>query len=289
VSFNQGRFLEETIRSIVLQGYPNLEYFVLDGGSTDNSVEIIQKYSPWIDFWVSEDDRGQSAAINRGLRIGSGSYATWINSDDMLCKNALYTQFSTQDLADDVFYVGDCVTINESGRILSTQRGRVHSFEDLVSFRRIWRSGGYICQPAVFFPRSLALRVGGLNESNNYSMDYELWGQFFLAGAKVQYTGIPFGVFRRHRGQKTNQDREQTDSTLIVAERLLAAAECLSPETKWDLLSDLRAYRREYPEIVWRQTGRLARLGLPRSIVNPIRRVRQTVERALGSLTCTFK
>src|SRR5438552_11628422 len=83
-SFNQGRFIEETIRSILLQGYPNLEYFVFDGGSTDNSVEIIKKYSPWIDFWVSEPDRGQSAAINRGLRMGSGSHATWINSDDML-------------------------------------------------------------------------------------------------------------------------------------------------------------------------------------------------------------
>ena len=89
-SFNQGRFLEETIRSILLQGYPNLEYFVLDGGSSDQSVEIIEKYAPWIDFWVSERDRGQSAAINRGLRMGSGSYATWINSDDMLCKDAFH-------------------------------------------------------------------------------------------------------------------------------------------------------------------------------------------------------
>src|SRR5262245_37717609 len=71
-SFNQGRFIEETIRSILLQGYPNLEYFVLDGGSTDDTVAIIRKYSSWISFWVSEPDHGQSAAINRGLRMGSG-------------------------------------------------------------------------------------------------------------------------------------------------------------------------------------------------------------------------
>src|SRR5262249_22787460 len=88
-SFNQGQFIEETIRSVLLQGYPDLEYFVLDGGSTDDSVAIIKKYSPWISFWASEVDGGQSAAINRGLRMGSGWYATWINSDDMLCKNAL--------------------------------------------------------------------------------------------------------------------------------------------------------------------------------------------------------
>src|SRR5262249_23613164 len=104
-SLNQGRFLEETIRSILLQAYPNLEYFVLDGGSTDNSVEIIEKYSRWISFWVSEPDRGQSAAVNRGLRMGSGLYATWINSDDMLCKDAFATQVSMIGLAGDVVYI----------------------------------------------------------------------------------------------------------------------------------------------------------------------------------------
>jgi cellulose synthase/poly-beta-1,6-N-acetylglucosamine synthase-like glycosyltransferase len=72
-SFNQGQFIEETLRSVLLQGYPDIEYFVLDGGSNDNSVEVIQRYSPWLSFWVSERDRGQSAAINRGLRMGTGS------------------------------------------------------------------------------------------------------------------------------------------------------------------------------------------------------------------------
>src|SRR5262249_39110767 len=82
-SFNQAHFVEATLRSILLQGYPNLEYFVMDGGSTDGSVEIIKKYSPWLTSWVSERDGGQSAAINRGLRLGSGLFTTWINSDDM--------------------------------------------------------------------------------------------------------------------------------------------------------------------------------------------------------------
>src|SRR5436190_764759 len=91
-SFNQVQFIEETIRSILLQGYPNLEYLVLDGGSTDGSVEIIKKYSRWIDFWRSEPDGGQSAAINSGLKRGNGAYATWINSDDLLCKDALIRQ-----------------------------------------------------------------------------------------------------------------------------------------------------------------------------------------------------
>ena len=88
-SFNQGQFIEETIRSILLQGYPNLEYIVMDGGSTDNSAAIIKKYSPWLTYWTSEPDSGQSDAINRGLKRASGDFATWINSDDLLSKNAL--------------------------------------------------------------------------------------------------------------------------------------------------------------------------------------------------------
>ena len=93
-SFNQGQFLEEAIRSVLLQGYPNLEYFVFDGGSSDNSSEIIKKYSSWLTYWVSEPDNGQSAVINRGLQMGTGFYATWINSDDMLCKNAFFEHAS---------------------------------------------------------------------------------------------------------------------------------------------------------------------------------------------------
>ena len=96
---------------------------MLDGGSTDHTVEIIKKYSPWIDFWVSEPDRGQSAAINRGLRMGSGSYATWINSDDLLCKDALSTTSRSHGLAADVVYVGDCINIDEAGTVLFTAPG----------------------------------------------------------------------------------------------------------------------------------------------------------------------
>ena len=102
-------------------------------------------------------------------------------------------------------------------------------------------------------------------------MDYELWGKFFLAGATVQYTGIPFGFFRRHKGQKTQESRKQTESMLDVATALIALADTLSAEAKQEILADLQAYREEYPEILWKQTGRLARLGLPPSIVIPIR------------------
>src|SRR5215211_290708 len=89
-TYNQGEFIEETIRSILLQNYPNLEYIIIDGGSTDNTVEIIKKYERWITYWVSEKDRGQSHAINKGLEKCTGEICNWINSDDCLAANALY-------------------------------------------------------------------------------------------------------------------------------------------------------------------------------------------------------
>jgi hypothetical protein len=281
-SFNQGRFIEETIRSILLQGYPNLEYFVLDGGSQDETVEVIRKYSPWIDFWVSEPDRGQSAAINRGLRMGSGSHATWINSDDLLCKDALFNHCSSHALDADAMYIGDCTTIDEAGRVLFRHRGRVRSFEDLVRFKSVWMAGGYICQQEVLFPLPLALQLGGLDENDHYSMDYELWGRLLLANARVEYTGIPFGVFRLHEAQKTQHAAKQIGASLDAAEALLARADSLSPAIKREVLAELRACRDEYPGQIWRRSGRLARIGLPPSIVTPIRSAKKAVERALG-------
>src|SRR5262245_16909311 len=90
-SYNQGQFIEETIRSVLLQGYPNLEYIIIDGGSKDQTVDIIHKYEPWLTYWVSRKDRGQAHAINDGLRRASGTIFNWINSDDVLAPNALAT------------------------------------------------------------------------------------------------------------------------------------------------------------------------------------------------------
>ena len=270
-SFNQGRFLEETLRSVLLQNYPNLEYFVLDGGSTDGSVEILKRYEPWLTYWVSERDGGQSAAINRGLRMGTGSHATWINSDDMLCQRALYTHVTTYDLAEDVIDIGDCVNIDVVGNVLSTHRGRIQTFEEFLHVRSVWQSGRYLCQPEVLFPLPLVMSVGALNEDNHYCMDYELWGRLLLAGATLRYTEIPFGMFRHHEAQKTRQIVQQTLSTLDVAEALLGMAAGLDLRTKEEIASELRQYRDEFPELTWRNSGRLARLGLPRSIVKGIR------------------
>lgn len=280
-SFNQGQFVEATIRSVLLQGYPDLEYFVLDGGSTDGSVDTIRRYAPWITYWVSEADGGQSAAINRGLERGSGLYATWINSDDMLCRDALVTHASRVGFHANTVYVGHCVYIDGSGRILTTHCGRVHSLEDLVRIPSVWRAPGrqgHIVQPEVLFPRQLAVDVGGLDPANHRTMDYELWGKFLLTGASLQYTGIPVGMFRLHSDQKTHDGWPQTQSLVATAARLVGRAPTVTEETRQAILADLRAYEDQ----CWTRTGRLARLGLPRRVVMRLRQLREALERQVA-------
>jgi glycosyltransferase involved in cell wall biosynthesis len=276
-SFNQGRFIEETIRSVLLQGYPNLEYLINDGGSTDNSVEIIKKYSPWLTYWVSEPDGGQSNAINRGLMMGSGTFATWINSDDMLCKNALVDHATRVGFAENTVYVGICNYIDATGKVLSSHQGNVYSLEDLVRIREVWRSDpqrGHIVQPEVLFPRELALSVGGLNRDNHRTMDYELWGRLLLAGAKFRYTGVHFGMFREHPYQKTQNVLQQNRSLFETAAKLVAQADSFSEVTKSVIRADLKAYADECNVQYWAGTGRLARLPLPRGFVTWLRSIK---------------
>jgi glycosyltransferase involved in cell wall biosynthesis len=272
---------------VLLQGYPNLEYFVLDGGSTDGSVDIIRKYEPWLAHWVSEPDGGQSAAVNRGLRMSSGLFATWINSDDMLCQNALSTHASQVGFDPGVVYVGDCQYIDAAARPRELHRGRVHSFEDLVSLRTVWRARGrrgHIVQPEAIFPREAALESGALDPDNHRTMDFDLWGRLLLAGVSFQYTHIPFAMFRIHGSQKTSQGWLTTESLVETAERLVAQASHLSETRRAELTADLRAYARE----CWRDTGALARLGLPPRVVLPIRDARSKLRRRIGAASRVF-
>jgi glycosyltransferase involved in cell wall biosynthesis len=273
-SFNQGRFIEETIRSILLQGYPDLEYFIMDGGSTDGSVEIIERYSPWLSYWVSQPDHGQSDAINRGLKLASGDFATWINSDDLLCKNALVKHATRIGFAPDTVYVGDCIYVDVTGDVLSSHRGRVKSLQDLVRLKTVWYAGGHIVQPEVMFPRELYLTVGGIDCDNHFTMDFDLWGRFFLAGAKFQYTDIDFAMFRVQPNQKTQDGLTLARSLVESAKELVHQAAAFSPDVKQTILAELDAFEAAYPHEYWRATGRLARIGLPRGIVTPLRHLR---------------
>jgi len=282
-SFNQAAFLEATLRSVLLQGYPDLEYFVMDGGSTDGSVEIVKKYSRWLTDWTSGPDGGQSNAINRGLRLGSGLFCTWINSDDMLCQEALATHASRVGFDAGVMYAGDCLYVDAEARPLYVHRGRIHDVRDLLRVRTVWRAieqRGHIVQPEVIFPRQLALEVGALNTDNHRTMDFELWGKLLLAGARFEYTHILFAMFRLHEQQKTGQAWAQTQSLVETALQLLEQARDLTAQERQHLAADLRAYELDY----WRRTGPLARLGLAPSVVLALREKHAALRRRAAQL-----
>src|SRR5437870_3630005 len=150
-SYNQGHFLEETILSVLNQGYPNLEYVVVDGGSTDESVEIIRKYEPWLAYWVSERDQGQTHAINKGLARATGEVFAYLNSDDLFVPGALTAigeAYARYPHADAIY--GKCVYIAEDGSELETRQARFEGLDDyLPIWRRISRREN-LTQPEVF-------------------------------------------------------------------------------------------------------------------------------------------
>ncbi len=170
-SYNQGEFIEKTIRSILLQGYPNLEYIVIDGGSRDRTVEIIRKYEPWIDYWVSEKDQGQSDAINKGFGRASGQILAWLNSDDYYLPQALQRVGSYQWQEQVGALVGIGHSINEKGEILNQIEPPELNFTAFLD----WMSYSNFLQPSCFFTRKVWQECGPLDLELDYCMDLKLW------------------------------------------------------------------------------------------------------------------
>lgn len=172
-SLNQGPFIEETIRSVLLQGYPDIEYVVVDGGSTDQSLDVIRKYEPWLTKWVSEPDAGQSHAINKGLAAASGDIFGWLNSDDFLAMDALRIVSTTlgESRQDIGAVVGIGHKLDVGGNIVSSPLPPRVTRESLLD----WCRGMHFMQPACFF-RSIAWRhAGPLRLDLDYCMDLALW------------------------------------------------------------------------------------------------------------------
>ena len=169
-SLNQEMFLEKTILSVLQQDYPNLEYIIIDGGSSDDSVGIIKKYEECLSYWVSEIDSGQANAINKGFIQSTGDALNWLNSDDLLVPGALravgetYLKFPKSEL---VF--GDFDIIDKQGQLIFTRKSPFYNFRQLVYGRQL------SSQPAVFFKRQVLEKIGYLNEKLNFCMDLEFW------------------------------------------------------------------------------------------------------------------
>ncbi|MCG8527246.1 MAG: glycosyltransferase [Opitutales bacterium] len=199
-SYNQGNYLEETIRSIILQGYQNLEFIVIDGGSTDQSVGIIQKYSQWIDHWESEKDRGQTHAINKGFDRATGVIGNWINSDDLLEPNALERIADKYNPQETSIICGDATGFYEDGHKADYDiKLQGISLESMICF---WQEKAIWEQPAIFFPLKLYREVGKCDETQHMAMDYDLWCRM-LQSARISYLNQPVCRIRRHNDAKT--------------------------------------------------------------------------------------
>ena len=196
-SFNQGEFLEETILSIINQGYPNLEYIICDGGSTDNSVNIIRKYEDRITWWCSEKDKGQTDAINKGMRRATGDIVGWINSDDVMFDNSLFF------IADFFMKHPQCEFAN--GIVADIDReGRVKKFTHIIMSKFFMKHGCYnICQQGMFWKRFLFEKLGYLDDTFHAKMDVEWLIRNYEANTKVMLLNKPVAAIRVYGETKT--------------------------------------------------------------------------------------
>lgn len=199
-SYSQGQYIEETIRSILLQGYPNLEYIVIDGGSDDETVDILEKYDPWLDYWVSELDEGQSDAIQKGLDRCSGTVFNWINSDDLLEPGALATIGQHIDGHDAVIGLGRHFTEEESWL------EDTYNFAPKPLLRGFGREEGCgFTQQAVWLRTEQVKACGGVAPSFHYAMDRELYVRYTYEYPDVRYVDEPLARFRLHDDSKSEQ------------------------------------------------------------------------------------
>jgi glycosyltransferase involved in cell wall biosynthesis len=195
-SYQQAPFVEECLRSVLLQNYPNLQYVVMDGASSDGSVDIISRYAPFLDHWQSQKDGGQGDAINQGFARASGEILGWLNSDDLLLPGALFAvarEFLQS--GPDIVY-GDALNVFEDDRTLEYWQG-------YWIRRSFLQFGGLISSHAVFWKRSVHVPVWADLHCN---IDGELW-QRLVPGRRLKYLPLPLGVYRVHGESKSGSEQ----------------------------------------------------------------------------------
>ena len=203
-SFNQARYIEATIQSVLGQDYPRIEYIVIDGGSSDGTVDLLKKYDHKLAYWVSEKDKGQTDAINKGFARATGDILAWINSDDTYEPGAIAAAVKyLQEHPEAGMVYADCNFINEDGRVI----GRFGSAQ--TDYRLLRQGYVHIPQQTMFFRADLWKQVGPLDPSFYFAMDYDLWTRI-AKHAPIRYLpGRTWANFRIHTSSKTNVNDER--------------------------------------------------------------------------------
>lgn len=211
-SYNQGQFLGETLQSVKSQGYARTEHIVIDGGSSDSSVDVIRAHEAHLSYWVSERDRGQSHAINKGFARATGDVLAWLNSDDTLLPGTLAIVGEAFAKHPDVDLVyGDFLYTDAAGRPLR----RRHVFASMMYETLLYHD--YLGQPAVFFRRSLLDDVGAVDESLDYCMDWDLFLRMWRVCRPLHVAAV-LATYRLDQSAKSNA--EDTAKAILAAHRV---------------------------------------------------------------------
>ena len=257
-SFNQGGFIEETIRSVLLQGYPDLEYILIDGGSSDDSLNIIQRYSPFLAYWVSEPDKGQSHAINKGLAKATGQIHAYLNSDDLYEPGVLRTlvaQKVTLEHGKSFLMAGGCTFFEETG---PTRIEKSYHPVKLIEFLNACP----LIQPATFWSGDLTLSEGGFDEKLSFCFDNEFFLRLVLRGIVPTIIPHELARFRYHRESKSKSRQNlYFEESILLTEKYWKSAS-LSYREKERLVEEMDKRRRYLQTfITWKKSGRFAAWG----------------------------
>ena len=260
-SFNQAQFLEETILSVLSQDYPNLEYIIIDGGSSDGSIDIINKYEDHLAYWVSEPDRGQSHAINKGWQRSTGDIVAYLNADDVYTPGAI-TAAVRALLAEPAacMVYSDALFINEQGRIRKKYRALAFDIH-----RTIESNEGFIPQPTAFIKRDALDSVGLLDEDLHMVMDYDLWVRLGLRYPVTSLQGVCLAKVREHSSAKSTAAIDR-----FPLERRRVLNKIFSRSDLPVSIRDLRS--KAYGHVAFMQAVLAGRSGQPNRILSPLLR-----------------
>lgn len=202
-SFNQGQFIQETILSVLNQTYKNIQYIVVDGGSTDKTMEVVNKYRDRIDIIIHEKDKGQADGINKGFRLAKGELVGWINSDDILYPDCVKKIVELYNKKNDgsIYFSNYNDTINKKGIRLSTYQEIIPNKDYLLNLNYD------VIQPASFYKTEIIKKIGYLNESIRFCMDLDLWLRLLDHGPIYGFNEKPLGAFRIWEETKTTTGR----------------------------------------------------------------------------------